>query len=403
MAATRSFDVIVAGGGIAGSVLAGVLARSGLGVLVVEKESRFRDRIRGEGTWPWGVAHALQAGLGELFAHADVVPVRAQQRYEHREPVGATEWTAQSVDGVSEIAFSHQGLQEAAFTWAAAHGATTLRPAKAIRFTHNGHPAVTVVQDGREAEYSARLIVGADGKLSAVRRWAGGEALADPEHHRLGGVLIAGDTIDRECDNYFWRPGAIVNWFAAGAHATRLYLSMTAAHLRETGVDRSFAANLAFAADHVPEGALDGVEQIGPIGYFPNNDVWASRIAGNDVVLIGDAAGAPDPTQGHGTPLLFHDVRMLSELLLSERDWDAATKEFAARRDRAFAVIREYDRWHNILHTEGNEAERLREGHNRAEQHDPTLGGFALLEARGPDGLVADEAARRMFFGETLV
>src|SRR6187549_2390141 len=72
MATKRAFDVIIVGGGIAGSCLAGVLARGGLGVLVVEKESRFRDRVRGEGTWPWGVAHALKAGLGELFAQADV-------------------------------------------------------------------------------------------------------------------------------------------------------------------------------------------------------------------------------------------------------------------------------------------------------------------------------------------
>jgi flavin-dependent dehydrogenase len=52
--AARSFDVVIAGGGLTGSSLGGVLARSGLGVLVVEKESGFRDRIRGELTFPWG-------------------------------------------------------------------------------------------------------------------------------------------------------------------------------------------------------------------------------------------------------------------------------------------------------------------------------------------------------------
>ncbi len=35
-------------------------------------------------------------------------------------------------------------------------------------------------------------------------------------------------------------------------------------------------------------------------------------------------------------------------------------------------------------------------------RQDPSLGGFAYLEGRGPDGLVADDAARRMWFGEDL-
>ena len=177
---------------------------------------------------------------------------------------------------------------------------------------------------------------------------------------------------------------------------------MPAQQLRATGIDRSFDKLIAFAAARMPEGALDGAVQAGPIAFFPNNCVWASRIAGNRVVLIGDAAGAPDPTQGHGTALLFHDVRALSELLLAESDWDAAIEEFAERRRRAFGVILECDRWSNVFFEASAEAARLREGDERARQNDPTLGGLALIETRGPHGLVADEAARRAWFGETL-
>lgn len=43
--------------------------------------------------------------------------------------------------------------------------------------------------------------------------------------------------------------------------------------------------------------------------------------------------------------------------------------------------------------------DRFREGHERAKAEDPTLGGFALIEAKGPDGLVADEAAEDAYFG----
>jgi menaquinone-9 beta-reductase len=50
-----AFDVVVVGGGIAGSSLGAALARAGLAVLVVEREARFRDRVRGDGMFPWGL------------------------------------------------------------------------------------------------------------------------------------------------------------------------------------------------------------------------------------------------------------------------------------------------------------------------------------------------------------
>jgi hypothetical protein len=109
------------------------------------------------------------------------------------------------------------------------------------------------------------------------------------------------------------------------------------------------------------------------------------------------------PSLGHGTALLFHDVRTLIDLLLTERDWELATGANAERQSQDYAVVRAYNRWHCFLDAEdGARADRLREGHERATQIDPTLGGWALMEARGPDSLFADDAARRRYFGEDL-
>jgi len=49
------YDVIIVGGGIAGSSLGRFLSAEGINVLILEKEKTFRDRIRGEGVWPWRV------------------------------------------------------------------------------------------------------------------------------------------------------------------------------------------------------------------------------------------------------------------------------------------------------------------------------------------------------------
>lgn len=396
-----SFDAIIIGGGIAGSTLGGVLARAGLGVLVVEKEARFRDRVRGEGTWPWGVAEALALGLHDLLRAASTVPLHAVHRFEDRVHV-ETPVAMDTGSTETGISFFHPQFQEAAFTWAAAQGATMLRPARPVAFSHHGRPSLTIASDQGEITCTARLIVGADGRLSKTRQWTGGESVADPEHHRIGGVLVSGASIDRAHDNFAWIDGEAINWFAAGPEMTRLYIDMRAERLRETGIDRSFAALLDFAAAQMPEGALANAAQAGPIGFFPTSNVWSSRVAGNRVVLIGDAAGAPDPTQGHGTAMIFRDVRALSEAVLGEGDWDLAIDAYARERERAFAVIRAFDHWHHAFFEMSDEAACLREGHERAKASDPSLGGFASLEMQGPGGLVADEAARRHYFGQDL-
>jgi menaquinone-9 beta-reductase len=54
----QDYDLITVGGGLAGSALAIAMAKHGARVLVIEREEAFKDRVRGEGITPWGVAEA---------------------------------------------------------------------------------------------------------------------------------------------------------------------------------------------------------------------------------------------------------------------------------------------------------------------------------------------------------
>jgi menaquinone-9 beta-reductase len=63
----QAYDSITVGGGIAASAFARPMAQRGASVLILEQETRFRDRVRGEGTVPWGVAEARELGLLELL------------------------------------------------------------------------------------------------------------------------------------------------------------------------------------------------------------------------------------------------------------------------------------------------------------------------------------------------
>ena len=398
--AAQTFDVVIAGGGLAGSALAGVLAKSGLGVLVVEKESRFRDRIRGELTWPWGYYEALRVGLGEPLEKVGVVPLPVLDFYQDGQRVDSQRWAEISINALPALGFSHPQLQEVALTWAESQGATVLRPAKVVGVSDGDRASVSVLRDGRLTEFRARLAVGADGKTSSARRWLLADTISDPEHHRFGGLLLSNVHWD---DTFGWAttPSAAVGWFVTGADSCRVYIRLTADRVRETGVGRTADAFIAFAAESLPELTLDEARPAGPMGFFPNSCAWPSRIALGHLVLVGDAAGSLDPTQGLGTSLLFRDVRTLSELLMTDSDWDRATMEFAKQRRAYYEVLRAYDRWCALLDAEeGPEADRRRKLNAAARDADPTLGGFATLEARGPDGLVPDDAARRTYFGE---
>jgi len=55
----HEYDIITVGGGLAGATLAKAMAENGARVLVIERERQFKDRVRGEGTFPWGVAEVV--------------------------------------------------------------------------------------------------------------------------------------------------------------------------------------------------------------------------------------------------------------------------------------------------------------------------------------------------------
>lgn len=141
----------------------------------------------------------------------------------------------------------------------------------------------------------------------------------------------------------------------------------------------------------------------GPVGFFPNAETLASVAHGPRAVLIGDAAGSNDPSQGHGLSLVFRDIRDLADRLRHSTDWRDVPRAFATARSHAHGVLRAHAHWVAPLTTEsGPHIDALRARIERARDLDPTAGGFAGIVATGPANLEATEAARRHFLGEDL-
>jgi 2-polyprenyl-6-methoxyphenol hydroxylase-like FAD-dependent oxidoreductase len=396
------FDIAIVGGGIAGSSLAAVLARAGLGVLLIERESVFRDRVRGEGIHPWGVAEAHRIGLDPVLAAANANRLPIWQRYKEREPQEPFRWAEVSVDGLPEMAVHHPYLQQASIEAAVEAGAALLRPANVTAFRGGSNPELDIASDGSTRTIRARLIVGAGGRASPARHWTGGQSKHDPVHHRIGGALLGGVALAEDTAHEATFPGGRTFVMPQGDGRARAYVVTAADRNRELQHDHTGEVMIAFLAELLPQGLFEQATKAGPVAFFPNADTWASTIAGDGIVLIGDAAGANDPSVGQGLSLVFRDVRELSDLLLAGDNWHGALVEFAERRRDYFDVLREHAKWLGVLVTEeGLEADARRERVELAREEDPSAGGFSLIFARGPDGLVADERSRRRFFGET--
>jgi len=59
----QHYDIVTIGGGIAASALAKAMAERGARVLVLEPETQFKDRMRGEGLVSWGGGEARELGI----------------------------------------------------------------------------------------------------------------------------------------------------------------------------------------------------------------------------------------------------------------------------------------------------------------------------------------------------
>src|SRR5262245_56851272 len=342
----RGVDVVIVGGGIAGSSLAAALATGGLGVVVVEREPRFRDRVRGESIHPWGVGVARELGLLDTLRTSGAHPLPFWREYAGRELRTSYGWHDRAPEGLSEWAIYHPRMQEGLLAHAASVGAEVARPAQAAAVTGGSRPEVDIVAaDGSAMRLRARLLVGADGRQSAVRRLLGAVPEYDPVHHAIGGCLLDGVALDADSTHVAVIPGGRILIFPQGGDRARTYVvcsTQEGATFRGTEASSTFIRRVANA---LPEGALADTVPAGPTAFFPNADQWSSKLADGCVALAGDAAGANDPSIGHGLSISFRDARELRDLLTDGTPWDGALREYEGRRRRYLEVFRIYAHW----------------------------------------------------------
>ena len=397
-----TYDIITVGGGLGGSALARAMAARGARVLVLEHEKQFKDRVRGEFMAPWGVAEARELGIDQLLRDSCAQDLPYSQTQIGSVPAERRDLRTTTPQGLAVLSVYHPAMQEVLLQAAAEAGAEVRRGVMARDIKREGFPTVLVEQDGHREEVQAQLVVGADGRTSMVRKWAGFAVQQDPERLLISGVLLENlPTPQADTFYYIFNPtiGQGVPLVPQGNGRVRAYLVSTKA----TSPRLQGEADLPrFVEESIRSGAptewYAGGQVAGPLATFDCADTWVDHPYREGVVLIGDAAAASDPSWGQGLSLTLRDVRVLRDHLLANRDWDAAGHAYAKEHDRHYGVIHTVDNWHaQMFLAIGPEAEAVRA---RA------LPLIAQDETRVPDhvysgpDLPADETVRRRFFGE---
>ncbi|MHB1486953.1 MAG: FAD-dependent oxidoreductase [Acidimicrobiales bacterium] len=322
-------DVVVIGAGIAGSALAGTLARGGVSILVLERSTEYVDRVRGEFLQPWGVAEAQRLGILAALLDAGgnvssrlVLYDEAYTRQESEASVVPLDAMVPHVPGA--LGIGHPVACRALEEEAESAGARMVRGVSEARVTSGPNPQVAYVVDGEEHVVSPRLVVGADGRESAVRSQIGVPLRRTEPRVMLAGLLVDGVDGWPEGDSSIGTEGDRIYYvFPQGNGRVRLYLGVAFEQRgRLSGTDRAAALLEGFRLDVVPGSErLAKATPAGPCAGFPMTDSWTDTPLAPGVALIGDAAGFSDPVIGQGLSVALRDARMVGEVLLGGDDW----------------------------------------------------------------------------------
>lgn len=326
---TETYDLVIVGGGIAGSGLATLLARADKSVLLLEKTTVYKDNVRGEWLAPWGVVEAKRTGLYDALTQANDHHLTYHVEYgDGIDPALAQaakfDLTALLPGVPGPLAVGHPQACQALNDAAVAAGATVLRGITDVDVQGGALPEVTYVHGGASRTARARLIVGADGRGSIVRRHAAIALHQDPPHHLFAGLLVDGadgwphdlQVIGTEGDVQFFM-------FPQGAGRVRLYLSYgldQKSRFAGSESEQRFLEAFRLATVPCSEAIAESIVA-GPCHSAPNQSTWTTTPAVPGIVLVGDAAGFNDPINGQGLSISLRDARTVGEALLGSEDW----------------------------------------------------------------------------------
>lgn len=390
------FDIVTIGGGMAASALGAAMAKHGARVLILEKETKFRDRVRGEYLVPWGAAEAVELGLRAALVQSCATEVPIVDMGFGPRPL--IETTPQKLPSMT---FHHPEMQETLLAQAENAGAEVRRGVTATNVETGSNPAV-FTGNGGEEKIRARLVVIADGRGSTTRKWAGFSVKTDVYPFQFAGVLLEGASVSSDLAWFVFNSefGLVAGVAPQSKNRCRAYLGYpTDGAFTLQGSDKveKFLAETRRVGPMFAD-CYAQAKSIGPLAAFDAGYIWVDHPYRDGVALIGEAAAVSDPSFGQGMSLALRDARVLRDALVSDSDWDRAAHRYAEQHDNYFQATHTVCCWfRRMFQEQGRAADARRQ---------KAMPGILADITRVPDHLFGgpelpmNETVRARFFGD---
>lgn len=321
MADNPQIDVLIAGGGPAGSATGALLARAGYSVLIADRSAFPRDKPCSEYMSPEAVRILARLGVLETLEQAGAFPLEGMKV---TGPRGATAHGKFALAGhhpfrPTGLSISRRILDHQLLAAARAAGATVLERAcvEELLYEHGGVGGA-IVRDhtGRRETFRARLTVGADGLRSAVARRLGGRTRGRSDRMafvaHVAQVAGTGPSAELHFSDHAYMG---LNQIGHGLTNVALVVPSRRASEARAGVERFFFGTLAEfpgVRERVEAGAMvRPILATGPFG------VRSTRVVAPGALLVGDAADFFDPATGDGIYCALRGAELVADTAAS--------------------------------------------------------------------------------------